>query len=90
MEKVLRCTHADNVQRTQLLVSIVLLTSDAVVCCLSILPWGVSSRGAAVLRFGLCSMRQVLLFCLSRVHNRGSDVIGRYYILCEDSVTDFV
>ena len=56
LEKVLGCTHADNVQGTQLLVSIVLLNSDAVVCCPSMLPWGVSSRGAAVLRFGLCSL----------------------------------
>ena len=56
LEKVLGCTHADNVQGTQLLVSIVLLNSDAVVCCPSMLPWGVSSRGAAGLRFGLCSL----------------------------------
>ena len=49
---MLACTHADNVQGTQLLVSIVLLNSDAVGRCLPILPWGVSSMGAAVL-FGL-------------------------------------
>ena len=48
---------------TQLLVSIVLLNSDAVVCCLSILRWGVSTRGAAIARFGLLSIRRVLLFC---------------------------
>ena len=67
-------------------------------------PWRVSSRGAAEVRFDLCSMRKMLLFYPWRVHSRGADVIGqyvlfnreadvirRYYIFvnCEDGVTDF-
>ena len=50
-----------------LVVSTVLLNSDAAVSCCwpsSILPWGVPSRGAAIVPFGLFSMRKVLLFAL--------------------------
>ena len=37
-------------------------------------------RGAVVVLFGLCFMRKVLLFCSWRVHSRGGDVLGRYYV----------
>ena len=42
-----------------------------------------SSRGAAIVRFHLLSMRKMFLFCPWRVHNccyRGADVIGRYIL----------
>ena len=39
-----------------------------------------SSRGAAIVRFNLLSMRKMFLFCPWRVHNRGADVVGRYAI----------
>ena len=42
---------------------------------------GVSSRGAALVRFDLFSMRKMLLLCPWRVHNRGADAIGRYDVL---------
>ena len=74
--------RTNNVQGAQLPVSIVLLNSDAVVCCLCILPWGASSRGRVIVRFVLFSIRRVLLFCSYSVHNRRADVIGRYDI-CE-------
>ena len=70
---------AHNVQGNQLLIPIVLLNSDAVYLLSScILPRGVSSRGAAMIRLEMSYIRDVLLFCSSRVHNRGADVIGRY------------
>ena len=40
-----------------------------------------SSRGAALVRFDLFSMRKMLLLCPWRVHNRGADAIGRYDVL---------
>ena len=42
-----------------------------------------SSRGAAIVRFNLLSMRKMFLLCPWRVHNccyRGADVIGRYIL----------
>ena len=67
IEEVLGCTHVDNVQGTQLLyaVSIVLSDSDAVVCRPCVLQWGVTTRGAAIVRFLLFSIRRVRLFCSS-------------------------
>ena len=44
------------------------------------LPWGVSCRGPAIVLFGLCFVRTVLLFCPWRVHSRGGVVNGRYYV----------
>ena len=46
-----------------------------------ILRWGVSSKGAAVVRLDFFSMRNMLLFSPSRIHNRGADAIGRYFVL---------
>lgn len=45
-----------------------------------ILPRGVSSGGAAMIRFEVLYIRDVLLLCSYRVHNRGAEVIGRYGI----------
>ena len=84
LEKKLVCTHADNVQGTQLLVSIVLLNSDAVVRCLSILPWGVSSMGVDINFYLVCfSMRKVLLFCSYRVLQTGGPMLwsGMIYLV---------
>ena len=69
--------YADNVRGTHLLVSTALLISDAVVCCLCMLSWTVSSREAVKVRPGLFSMTKVLLSCCFIVHKRGGDVIGR-------------
>ena len=39
-----------------------------------------NSRGDIIVRFEKSYVRDVLLFCSSRVHNRGADAIGRYAI----------
>ena len=39
-----------------------------------------SCRGAAIVVFSWCFMRKMLLFCSSRVHSKGGDVLGRCYI----------
>ena len=52
-----------------------------VVRCLSLLPWGASIGDGAVKYDLVCfSMREVLLFCSYRVHNRGGDAVGQYDI----------
>ena len=40
-----------------------------------------NSRGPIIVRFEMSYIRDVLLFCSSRVvHNRGADAIGQYDI----------
>ena len=40
----------------------------------------INSRGANIVQFEMSYIRDVLLFCSSRLHNRGGDAIGRYDI----------
>ena len=56
--------------------TVALLNSDAVVCCPSILPWGVSRRGplqlgADTTRFGLLFMRGAVVLVLESTQQGG-------------------
>ena len=66
---------------------IVLWNSDAIVCCLSLFPWGVSSWGAAIVRVDFFSIRNVLLWFSK--HTTGGLMLSGGVPICSDRGIDF-
>ena len=81
---MLACTHADNVQGTQLLVSIVLLNSDAVVCCLLYFHGDCLAGGLVWFDLVGFNVKSVVLFLRST--QQGGRCYRAVIYLCADGV----